>query len=241
MHVKTEPIGAVPVRRRKAEQSEVTRGALLAVACELFAEVGFARANTEEVVRRAGVTRGALYHHFRDKEDLFAAVFDYTLRALYEKVFRVIAAESDPWQRLIRGALAFLDGVADPAVRRIVILEARSVLSREDQFKISGRLGPAVLGMALKGAIDAGLIEPQPVEPLAFILGGAIDNAALLIAQSEDPRKGRKEVGAAFVRLLELLRKAPPAAQNRRRADGSRKRATFAKASSNGKTRTRSS
>src|SRR5215213_8851139 len=107
----------VETGRRKAEQYEQTRGLLLEVARRLFAERGFAETGTEEVVRQAGLTRGALYYHFRDKRDLFRAVVEDLQQSLLARVQEAAAAEADPWRGLRAGLHAFLDACLEPAVQ----------------------------------------------------------------------------------------------------------------------------
>src|SRR2546425_8861585 len=113
---------------RKAEQSQATRAALLRVARDLFGERGYSGASREEIVARAGVTRGALQYHFGRKEDLFRAVLDEEERALAVKIASAALAYDDAWQRLKAGCQAFLDACLDPAMQRIVLLDAPSVV-----------------------------------------------------------------------------------------------------------------
>src|SRR5215207_1413416 len=114
------------LRTRRAEQAEGTRAALIGAGRELFAERGYAGVATEEIVAAARVTRGALYYHFEDKRDLFRAVFAEVDRELVEGVAQVALAVEDPWERLIAGFDAFLDACIDPALQRIVFLDAPS-------------------------------------------------------------------------------------------------------------------
>src|ERR1700716_826624 len=109
-------------RRTQAERRETTRAALLAAARELFAERGYADVGTEEIVQRAGVTRGALYHHFRGgKEDLFRAVLVEISAETARRVTRQALEQQDPWDALVVGIDAFLDACATPEVQRIVL------------------------------------------------------------------------------------------------------------------------
>src|SRR5215210_3190579 len=165
------------VKGRKAEQSEATRGKLIAVARELFAARSYRGVGTEEIVRRAGVTRGALYHHFRDKQDLFRAVFEEVERELTERTAQVAAGAADPRRALSEGANAFLDATLDPEVQRITLLDAPAVLGWEEWRAIGERYGLGLIQAALQGAMDAGLIEKQPVRPLAHVMMGALDEA----------------------------------------------------------------
>ncbi len=196
------------VKTRKAEQSEATRAALLKAARELFTERGYSGTSTEEVVRRARVTRGALYHHFRDKSDLFAAVFEDLSREVLAKIKKG-ADEGGPigtWEHLVDGCLAWLDACLDPAVTRIVFLDAPSALGWERWRELDGKYGGEIIWMALEVAMDAGLIERQPLRPLVHMVAGALNEAAMGMIRSDDPQAARVETGAAVVRLLEGLR-----------------------------------
>src|SRR2546421_10255411 len=115
--------------RTQSERSAATREALIAAARELFAERGYAAVGTEEIVRAAGVTRGALYHHFAGKRELFEAVHEDDERQLVERIAAsAISTSADPLQALHAGAQAFLDACEDPAVQRIALVDAPSVL-----------------------------------------------------------------------------------------------------------------
>jgi AcrR family transcriptional regulator len=197
-------------RSLKAEQSEATRAALIAAARELFAEQGYAAVATEEIVRAAGVTRGALYHHFAGKRDLFRAVYEGVERQLVEQIARgAMASAHDPLAALRAGAQAFLDACEDPAVQRIALVDAPSVLGWEQWRAIGMEYGFGLVEGSVQAAMDAGLIEPQPVRPLAHLLLGAIDEGGMLIARADDGGKTREEVGASVERFLEALRPRP--------------------------------
>jgi AcrR family transcriptional regulator len=168
--------------RSKAAQREATMGALIGAARALFAERGYAGVGTEEIVQQAGVTRGALYHHFRGgKEELFRAVLIQLSAETVQRVGQAAAATDDPWEELVLGSEAFLDACATPEVQRIVLLDA-----------------PSVLGWDVRRAIDAdyGL----------RLLEGAIDEAAMVVARAEDPAAARAEMSVTIRRLLEGLR-----------------------------------
>src|SRR5690349_17867589 len=120
------------VKNRKAERSQSTRAALIAAARALFAERGYAETFTDEVAQRAGVTRGALYHQYRDKEDLFRAVYEQLEREFEQSIAAQLRTrlrrESSAWQQVKEGAQAFLDASLDPEIQRIALLEAPAVL-----------------------------------------------------------------------------------------------------------------
>ena len=129
----------------KAERSEATRAELLAAARRLFAERGYAGVGTEEIVRAAGVTRGALYHHFESKRELLAAVYEQVERELTERIateaFAGRQAPSDPVEALRRGAELFLDACLEPDVQRIVLLDAPAVLGWERWREVAAQYG----------------------------------------------------------------------------------------------------
>jgi AcrR family transcriptional regulator len=191
----------------KAEQSEATRSALIATAQELFGTRGYASVGTEEIVRTAGVTRGALYHHYKSKLELFRAVYEEVERQLVEQIATsAMASANDPLQALHAGAQAFLDASEDPAVQRIALLDAPSLLGWEQWRTIGLQYGLGLVEATVKAAIEAGLLVSQPVRPLAHLLLGALDEAAMLVARAEDKGKTREEVGDSVAGLLEALR-----------------------------------
>lgn len=195
-------------RGSKAAQSEATRAKLVKVARRLFAKKGFAAVGTEEIVKKAGVTRGALYHQFEDKKDLFLAVFDQVESEVAHGIAQRAATAADPLDALRTGARLWLDACLDPEVRRIVLIDAPSVLGFEEWREVLLRYGLGLLAAALQGAMDVGAIERQPLMPLAHTITGALDGAALYVAEADDPTAARKEMDPVLERLVETLR--PP-------------------------------
>jgi AcrR family transcriptional regulator len=194
------------VKGRKAEQSEATRGELVRVARELFADRGYAAVPTEEIVQRAGVTRGALYHHFKDKRALFRAVVEQLEQETAERVASAALEQADPWQVQITALNTYLDVCLDPAVQTILLIDAPSVLGPAEWREIEATYGLALVRMGLESVMDAGQIERQPVEPLAHLMLGALSEAGLMIARAEDQQAARREVGEGVERLLDGLR-----------------------------------
>ncbi len=192
-------------RSRVAERVEDTREALISAARELFGERGYGAVGTEEIVRRARLTRGALYHHFKGKEDLFRAVYEAVERELVEQIAATALSAGDPVQALRAGARAFLDACEDPSVRRIALIDAPSVLGWEQWREIGMRYGLGLVQSTLEAAMDADLIERQPVIPLAHLLLGSIDEAGMLVARADDGGRTKKDVGAAVDRYLDAL------------------------------------
>lgn len=191
---------------RRCEQAEVTRTALVAAARALFTERGYAATSTTEIVERAGVTRGALYHHFPAKDDLFRAVFEQLEAEVTEHVAEEALAGADPFEQLRVGSRAYLDVCLDPAVQRVVLVEGPSVLGWERWQEIEQRYGYGLVAAGIEAAMAAGLIETQPVEPLAHVLFGALTEAGMVVARAGDPRAARSDMDEAMDRLLDGLR-----------------------------------
>lgn len=188
------------------EQAATTRTELLRVARELFAARGYADVGTEEIVRAAHVTRGALYHHFTDKRDLFRAVHEQVAEDVLATISARIAGIGDPWEALETGIRAFLDACTDPAVMRISHLDAPAVLGWAEWREIDARHWLGVVSMGVQEAIDGGVFRPQPVQPLAHMLLGAMAEASMLIASAPDPAAARREVEGPLLALLAGLR-----------------------------------
>ena len=191
----------------KQERSERTRAALVAAARELFAERGYAATPTEEVVRRAEVTRGALYHHFRDKAALFEAVYEQIEEELVARVAAGIAGTTDPFELLHRGADVFLDACLDADVQRVVLVEGPTVLGWQRFREIDQRYALGLVTAALRAAMDAGAIRNGPVEPLAHVFLGGLVEGGMLLATARQPRKARREIGEAVGMLIDGLRR----------------------------------
>jgi AcrR family transcriptional regulator len=200
------------VKRTQAERSGATRASLIVAARSLFAERGYAGVGTEEIVRAAGVTRGALYHHFEDKRALFEAVYERIEVELAERIAAgaLEANASSPLQALRAGAEMFLAASTEPETQRIVLLDGPSVLGWDRWREIASEHGLGLIEATLQAAIDAGAIDPQPVRPLAHVLMGALDEAAMLVARAEDPERTRVEVAGTLGTLLDGLSRDSP-------------------------------
>jgi AcrR family transcriptional regulator len=190
----------------RARQSEATRAKLLRTGRDLFTRRGYNDVSTEEIVKRAGVTRGALYHHFRDKRDLFAAVVEQLEQEVVERVAATALAEGDPWEQQSAAIGAYLDVCLEPAVQRIVLTDAPSVLGLAAWREIEAKYGLALVQAGLQRLIEAGYLEAQPVEPLAHLVLGALTEGGLLIGRSDDRQAARREVGEGVDRILKGLR-----------------------------------
>jgi AcrR family transcriptional regulator len=188
-------------RRTQSERRARTRAALIAAGRILFTEHGFAGAGREEIVERAGLTRGALYHHFASKDDLFAAVYEEVERDLCDAVVAAAAVSDDPVEGLRLGALAFLDAAASSDVRRIVLLDGPAVLPPDVQHEIAQRYGLGLVREALRAADAAGRLVVGPVDLLAPVLLAALHEAAESIAEGADP-SGIQEVVESLLNAI---------------------------------------
>ncbi|HEY7875705.1 MAG TPA: TetR/AcrR family transcriptional regulator [Actinomycetota bacterium] len=193
-------------KSRREENSEATRKGLVEAARKLFTERGYADTSTEEIVRRSRVTRGALYHHFTGKRDLFRAVLQEVNGGVSESIAGRALQEGEVWEGVVQGIDAFLDACIDPAYQRIVLLDGPAVLGWEEWREIGEHHGLGIIRAALVQAVEQGVIEPQPIEPLAHMLHGALNEAGMHIARSSDPEAARAEAGASVFRLIEGLK-----------------------------------
>ncbi len=199
-------------RRTQAGRSAATREALIRAARPLFREHGFGGVGTEAIVRAAGVTRGALYHQFADKTELFAAVVEEVERDVNGWIGEQVAAAgaTDPIDAMVVGARAWLEACGRPDVQRILLLDAPSVLGWERWREIGMRYGMGLIEGVLAHAIEIGRIPRQPVRPLAHVVIGALDEAALYVARADDQTTARAEASAVIERLVTALATPPP-------------------------------
>src|SRR5436190_17106860 len=182
------------IRRTQAERSEATRSALTSTARRLFAERGYRGVGTEERVRAAGLTRGALYHHFEGKADLFRAVFEEVESELAEQFATEALSRPDPWEAMLAGLDMFLEICLEPEVQRIALLDAPSVLGWEEWREIEGRYGLGLVRLGLENLMDAGIAERQPLEPLAHAMLGTLYEAGLYVARADEVEVARAEM-----------------------------------------------
>ena len=191
--------------RTQAERSESTRGALLAAGRGLFGARGYAAVGTEEIVRDAGVTRGALYHHFAGKKELLAAVYEQIEEEVVEQVAGAVKPGAGALETLSAGAELFLDLCLEPEVQQIALLDAPAVLGWEKWREIGMRYGLGLIAGLLTAGMESGEIRRQPVDPLAHALLGALDEVAMLVARAKDPAKARAEAGETLAGLISSL------------------------------------
>ncbi len=193
----------------KKAQSAATIKRLLTVAMREFSQKGYAGASTEAIVKEARVTRGALYHHFKGKKDLFYAVFKEAQLQIGNRIEAVADAADDLWDGLISGCNAFLKACSDPALQQVVVIDAPSVLDWNAYRSVDENLpgsGLSLLKECLRDLVDQDMIKPISVDALAHLLSGAMDEAAVWIAQSRNPSLALPQAQQTLRRLLEGLK-----------------------------------
>jgi AcrR family transcriptional regulator len=205
MYVKNE----TERHRTQEERRAATRRALLGAARELFAAGGYHATAAGEVVGRAGLTRGAMYHHFEDKRDLFRAVVEEVEvevdGIILAEARRALEETSSQWEAFLAGHRAYLDACLRPEVRRILLVDGPAVLGWEEWHEIDAAHAVGQIRAGLEAMIEGGLMKPGPTGALAHLLHGAVLEAALCVAVSEDPASARDEVWDGLERLLEGL------------------------------------
>jgi AcrR family transcriptional regulator len=189
------------VKDKRLQQGQQTRESLLRAARELFGANGFSATSTEEIVTLAGVTKGALYHHFSDKETLFREDFEQVQREVSDAAVTEFL-QPDPWHALIAGCRQWVDAHSEPAVRQIVMIDARVVLGWDVARSIETRFSTVALRGALRKAMQRGILTRQALRPLSLMLTGALTEACLWVAQAENPSAAREDVGDLITALL---------------------------------------
>ncbi len=183
---------------------ENTRQTLLDTAARLFAEREYADLSAEELVRAAGLTRGALYHHFDGKKGLFEAVVDNFERAAAQRIRTAIDSAADPLERMHRGLEAFLDVCIEPDYRHVVLLQGPIALGWGRWREVDKRHLNGLVIEGVRRLLDAGLIQGPP-ELVASAFYGALTEMSLAIAESDDVDSGRAQAAALARALLDGL------------------------------------
>jgi AcrR family transcriptional regulator len=194
------------VRRTQHDRSTSTRAALVTAARELFATRGYQAVPADEIVRTAGVTRGAMYHHYADKQELFRAVVEELEREITEEVAAAFEGAPDPVTGMAAALDVFLTACLRPEVRRISLTDAPAVLGWTTWREIEAEHGLGLLTSILSKAIEDGLLAPLPVRALAQLSLAAVMEAAHMVAEAEDPDTARTEaqqvLGTWFASLV---------------------------------------
>jgi len=193
---------------KHAVRTARTRRHLEQVAHRLFEARGFAAVSAEELAAEAGVTRGALYHHYGGKEGLFAAVAEARMRELHEAIARKAGAAKDPWSALAIGARAFLDETSHPRVQQLLFVDAPAVLGWQGWRDMDARYGLGMVQRALEAAMAG---DRGAAAVAAHVLVSALIEAAMLLARAEDKPAARREAERVIAALITALRGGLPA------------------------------
>ena len=206
---------------RHTEHASDTRSALVASARRLFAAHGYDGTGTEQIVTDARVTRGALYHHFRDKADLFRAVMAEAAGSVAQQLIdEQLASEAlSPLAEIQKGISAFLDVCVGGDFQRIVLVDGPRVLGSDAWEELVERYGRGILEEWLDRCVEAGDLEAVPVRALARLLIAMLTEASLAIGRSATPAETRAELGIVLDRMLTGLRPSPAPARSGGRAD----------------------
>jgi AcrR family transcriptional regulator len=194
-------------RRTQEQRSAATRHALILAARQLWAERGFTEVGTPEIAAAAGVTRGAMYHQFTDKAALFLAVIEAVEQDMMGRLADAVAASgaATPAAALRTAAEQWLVICVDPEIRQLMLLDAPSVLGWEGFRDVTQRYSLGMTEQLLIEAMNAGQLPDQPARPLAHILIGALDEAAMLIATADNREQTRADVHQVMRRLLDAI------------------------------------
>jgi AcrR family transcriptional regulator len=191
-------------RRTQAERTEATTAALVDAARELFARDGYDATSLDAVAARAKMTKGAVYHHFDGKRQLFEAVFTREVEQLATPLVEAYARKKDPWEAFKAGCRAFLDECLDPDLQRIVLLDALAAIGWEQVRRLEGPLLD-MMQLGISRAAEAGRIAPRPPGPLAHFLYGALCETAMIVARAEDQKAAHRQAVTEINRILDGL------------------------------------
>ena len=189
--------------------AESTRRALLDTGRSKFIEHGYTAVAAEDLVRAAGLSRGALYHHFGGKEGLFEAVFAEQEEQAAQRIADAMADQIDPWQAAITGLDTFLDICVEPGYREIVLLQGPIALGWHRWRELDQRHLGGLLTAGAQMLINAGLIQDHPAELLAAAMYGSLTEISLRIADATDPTTARRQAGDLAHALLTGIATTP--------------------------------
>lgn len=190
-------------RRARGDQ---TRRDLIDAGRVLFVDPGYFHTSIGDLVERSGAgTRGAFYHHFTDKAELFRAVFEEVERDLTLRSIAQPPTGADPWERLERGLHDFLEAALEPEVQRIILIDGPVVLGWRTLRSIEERNSIAMIEDIIRNAMAEGIIDEQPVSELTHLLVAAVEEGSLLVAHSDDPDRTRVAAASVLDRVLRSL------------------------------------
>jgi AcrR family transcriptional regulator len=190
----------------KAAQREATTKRLLEIARQQFTTHGYAQTATEAIVEEAGVTRGALYHHFGSKDGLFKAVVEVVQQDVAARIEEAVSKTNDPWQQLLIGCKTFLSASMDADIQQIMLVDAPAVLGFETWREIDSQNSMRLLQENIRQLADKKTIQTPSVEAFTHLLSGAMNEAALWVARSGNPKKALVEATETLEHLLDSVR-----------------------------------
>ena len=191
-------------RRTQAERTEATTTALVDAARELFARDGYEATSLAAVASHASVTKGAVYHHFDGKRQLFEAVFTREVELMAAPLVAAYGRKKDPWDAFEAACRAFLDECLDPELQRIVLLDAAAALGWEEVRRLEAPM-LEMMEFGIARAVEASRIAPRPPGPLANFLYGALCETAMIVAREDDQRSAHRRAVAEIGRILDAL------------------------------------
>jgi len=191
----------------RARKTRKTRQSLCRHASAVFAEKGYSEASIDEIVQRAGVTKGALYHHFPDKLQLYRSVVQDMAQGLVSTIEAAAESQPDPWHRLEAMCNAYLDACQNSDVQRVLVVDAPVVLGWKSWCDINNDTSTGALASCLRDAMAAGQIDEQSSENLAQLISGSLNVAARVIVESPRISEARTTVSHSMERLLSGLRR----------------------------------
>ena len=195
-------VAVTRVRRTQRERSEATIGDVVAAARRLFASEGYAGTSLDAVAAEVGVTRGAVYHHFASKRELFRAVYERERERLGKIEVEAYRRKRDPWEGLIAASVAYLEASTDPEVQRITLLDAPGALGWDTMRETRDRDAIASMRIAVSQAMDAGRLRRRPIDPIVHLLHGAICESAIEVARADDQTGALRAASTELRRLL---------------------------------------
>jgi AcrR family transcriptional regulator len=195
------------MRSRRVDYIESTRQALVDSALELFTRRGYAATSLDAIVKRARVTKGALYHHFSGKQALFEAVFDQVETAAMARLATGLDGDGPAWERAMAGIHAYVGVCLEPSYQRIVIHEAPVVMGWERWREAEEHFSYGLVRATVESLVAAGEIEPLPVEVTARVLFGALSAGAETIAGSPEPKKTAADVTKTVTAVMTGMRR----------------------------------
>jgi AcrR family transcriptional regulator len=195
------------MRSRRTDYSESTKQALVDSATDLFTKNGYAGTSLDAIVKRARVTKGALYHHFSGKQALFEAGFNQVEAKAMAQLKKAIDGEGSPWERALEGVQEYIKVCLDPAYQRLVIREAPVVMGIERWREAEEHFSFGIVRNVLEQLIEAGELGDIPVEVTARMMFASLSAGANIIAEASDPKKASAEVFTALIHMIEGIRR----------------------------------